>query len=186
MFTINGVERRNLEEQVLKNQADIERVWTTDRVLADFGIRVLGLLASASSLPETSEEYGDAYLVGEEEPYTVYIWTRANSTIGEDNPYWLNIGVLNHVGPQGPAGRSITNIALNNNYQLVFTFSDGTTLTLATSVRGPAGTNGVGVSNIIMDGNYQLTFYLSDGTSIHLPYTLKGADGRDGVDGESI
>ena len=61
-----------------------------DRVLADFGITVLGKLNHAPTEPGTT--YGDAYLVGTEEPYDIYIWTRNGTSPGTDG--WFNIGPL--------------------------------------------------------------------------------------------
>ena len=138
MFQLNNKEYRNLEEQVLKNKEEIARHWQVDRVLADFGITVLGRVNTEADLPETEgENWGYAFLVGEEAPYQVYVWTRANPDAGEEVPYWLNIGSISIVGPEGPAGRSISNVSLNANYQLVFSFSDGSQLVLAQSIRGP-------------------------------------------------
>lgn len=42
MLSINGKELRNLEEQVLKNKEDIAAHYNIDRVLANFGIRIVG------------------------------------------------------------------------------------------------------------------------------------------------
>jgi hypothetical protein len=71
-----------------------------DRVLADFGITVLGKRVQAPTEP--GEAYGDAYLVGTKEPYDVYIWTRNGKSPGVDG--WFDIGPLNAVGPDGPQG----------------------------------------------------------------------------------
>lgn len=107
MLNINGKELRNLEEQVLKNKEDIAAHYNMDRVLANFGIRVIGQVASAEELPapETfTGEYGDAYAVGAAEPYNFYIWTRADINSGHPNDYWFDVGRLAIVGPQGPKG----------------------------------------------------------------------------------
>lgn len=107
MITVNGKELRNLEEQVLKNKQDIAAHYNIDRVLADFGIRVLGEVNTAADLPDPATfvgEYGDAYAVGAEAPYEFYVWTRPNPDDGHDTAYWLNIGQLAIVGPQGPKG----------------------------------------------------------------------------------
>ena len=194
MFQLNDKIYRNLEEQVLQNKQDIARHYNIDRVLADFGITVLGRVNTPADLPETEgENWGYGYLVGEEAPYEVYVWTRANPDVGEDVPYWLNIGSISIVGPQGPAGRSITNISINANYQLVFNFSDGSTLTLAQSIRGPKGepgtngktpsitatreANGVRVRTFNGDGTLTNSVYVSDGKT--------GATGPQGPRGET-
>lgn len=116
MITINGVELRNLEEQVQENKENIAKHWAVDRVLADFGIRVIGQTSRPPQLDGyVGTEYGDAYAVGTEAPYDIYIWTRADANSGHPTDYWFNIGPLAVVGPQGiqgiqgpvgPAGRS--------------------------------------------------------------------------------
>ena len=107
MIIKNGIEYRNLEEQVRKNKEDIAAHYNMDRVLADFGIRIIGQIATAAELPdpETFEgEYGDAYAVGETAPYSFYIWTRADANSGHPEDYWFDIGELAIVGPAGPQG----------------------------------------------------------------------------------
>ena len=105
MLSINGKELRNLEEQVLKNKEDIAAHYNIDRVLANFGIRIIGQVATAEDLPETfTGEYGDAYAVGTAEPYTFYIWTRADLNAGHPTDYWFDVGRLAIVGPEGPQG----------------------------------------------------------------------------------
>lgn len=107
MITYDNKQYRNLEEQVLKNKEDIAAHYNIDRVLADFGIRVIGQIESPYSLPdpETYEgDYGDAYAVGTESPYSFYIWTRADIDAGYPEDYWFDVGPLAIVGPQGPKG----------------------------------------------------------------------------------
>lgn len=103
----DGAQYRNLTAQVQKNKEDIAAHYNMDRVLANFGIRVIGQVASESELPnpETFEgEYGDAYAVGAQEPYTFYIWTRADVNAGHPNDYWFDVGRLAIIGPAGPKG----------------------------------------------------------------------------------
>ena len=104
MITINGKELRNLEEQVLKNKQDIARHYNIDRVIADFGIRVLGEVDKLEDIPAQTYEYGDCYLVGTTYPKDFYVYTRANPDVGEPDDYWLDIGPLSIVGPQGIQG----------------------------------------------------------------------------------
>jgi hypothetical protein len=105
MFTIDKKEYRNLQEQVLKNKEDIAAHYAIDRVLAEFGIRVIGVVASVDDLDENYQgEYGDAYAVGTEPPYLFYIWTRPDPAAGHDTAYWFDVGELAIVGPQGPKG----------------------------------------------------------------------------------
>ena len=144
MYEINNYELRNLQEQVLKNKEEIARHWDVDRVLADFGIQVQGRVDTKNDLPETEyTNFGYAYLVGTTEPYTVYVWTRANPNVGEDYPYWLNIGSLNIKGEKGDPGAYVTQISLDSNYFPTFTFSNGTTITIYQSIRGPQGERGL-------------------------------------------
>lgn len=107
MLKYGNKEFRNLEEQVLKNKEDIARHYNMDRVLADFGIRVIGQVATDAELPDPATfegAYGDAYAVGSEPPYSFYIWTRADVNAGYPEDYWFDIGDLAIVGPQGPQG----------------------------------------------------------------------------------
>ena len=110
MLTFNGVQYRNLQEQVLKNKDDIENIITSGGVLDEFGIKVVGEVNRLEDLPTVVEykrahpdwEYGDAYAVGVNTPYELYILTRANETITDD--HWFNIGKFPVPGPQGPKG----------------------------------------------------------------------------------
>ena len=108
MITLNNnVELRNLQEQVLKNKQDIAKHYNQDRVIADFGIKVVGKVNNANELPNPETytgEYGNTYAVGTEYPYDFYIWTRADINAGEPNDYWFNYGQLSIVGPTGPQG----------------------------------------------------------------------------------
>lgn len=107
MITIDNKEYRNLQEQVLQNKIDIARHWEIDRVLADFGIKVIGQLNSSDLLPipDTYDgEYGDAYVVGTEAPYNIWIFTRPDPDSGHNTDYWLDIGNIAIVGPEGPKG----------------------------------------------------------------------------------
>ena len=113
MLTIDGKEFRNLEEQVLKNKNDIENALQLNNLLTDFGIRIIGQVESAYQIPSVSDykennpnwKYGDAYTVGTESPYDLYILTRANNNNPQD--FWFDIGefpLKGPVGPQGPQG----------------------------------------------------------------------------------
>ena len=96
---------RNLQEQVFKNMQDIQDIKQASIVLDEFGIKVIGQIDSVEDLPEgTDFEFGDAYAVGTEPPYDMYIWTRTDEQSEEDG-YWFNIGQFPVPGPQGPAGQ---------------------------------------------------------------------------------
>ena len=108
MLKYGNKEFRNLEEQVRQNKDDIARHYAQDRVLADFGIKIVGQVDTANELPDplTYEgNYGDAYAVGLAAPFTYYIWTRANNVSPID--YWFDFGDISIVGPQGPKGDTI-------------------------------------------------------------------------------
>lgn len=105
MLTIGNEELRNLEEQVEKNKDDILFILEQEGVLNQFGIKVVGQIDTAASLPAPAiyaGDYGDAYAVGTETPYDLYIWTRANGTHPSD--YWFNIGKFPVPGPAGKDG----------------------------------------------------------------------------------
>lgn len=144
MFQLNDKQYRNLEEQVLKNKEDIARHYEITRVLNDFGIRVIGRLNTKEELdavPTDTLDYGDAYAIGAEPPYTFYIWTRANDD--SDVDYWFNMGELAIAGPQGPEGAYITQITIApGTFYPTFTFSNGNSITVPQSIRGPRGATG--------------------------------------------
>lgn len=105
MLTIGNEELRNLEEQVEKNKDDILFILEQEGVLNQFGIKVVGQIDTAASLPAPAiyaGDYGDAYAVGTQTPYDLYIWTRANGT--HPNDYWFNIGKFPAPGPAGKDG----------------------------------------------------------------------------------
>ena len=168
MLEFNGKQYRNLEEQVRQNQSDIEYLLTEGGTLNQFGIKVLGTYPQASDLPVNyNGEYGDAFAIGVQTPYSLYIWTRAVS--GTTNDYWFNIGPFpapstvpgpqGETGPQGATGQrgsvwnygtaaptatqnAITNDKyLNINSGAVYNFN-GTIWENIGSIRGPAGPTG--------------------------------------------
>lgn len=102
MININGLILRNLEEQVLKNQQDIEDFKAGKQTIEEFGIRVLGIVPTPADLPSQGDNYGDAYLVGSETPYNMYIWSRFEN--GDPPSRWINIGVFPAPGPAGARG----------------------------------------------------------------------------------
>lgn len=112
MIRIGDKEFRNIQEQVEKNKDDIEKILTSEGVLNEFGIKVVGQEESTDDMPTVEEyqaevedwSYGDAYAIGTEAPYELYILTRANDTHDED--YWFNIGEFPAPGPQGPQGET--------------------------------------------------------------------------------
>lgn len=103
MLKYGNREIRNLQEQVLKNACDIQDLLRGQAVLDEFGIKVVGQLDTAEELPETAEEFGDAYAVGTAAPYELYIWTR---NVDMDEPGWFNIGRFPEPGPKGEDGEA--------------------------------------------------------------------------------
>ena len=103
----NGVELRNIYEQVLKNKDDIARHYEVDRALSNFGIQIVGEVASVDQLTPAAQyqgNYGDAYAVGEPGNYTYYIFTRPNTAIGQVDNQWLDVGKLGIKGDTGATG----------------------------------------------------------------------------------
>lgn len=101
MYKIDGKTFLNIQEQVQKNKADIAAYKNLQFTLNNFGITVLGEFLTVEDIPEGTYEYGDAFLIGEEEPYDIYVYTRTDDPdVGE----FINLGPLSIVGPAGPAG----------------------------------------------------------------------------------
>lgn len=105
----NGMILNNLEEQVEYNKKNIEKHFEVDRVLANFGIRIIGRVDTPDDIadqtpPVGGYRYGDAYAVGrlEDVEYDYYIYTRPFE--GETEDQWFDIGPLQIVGPEGPQG----------------------------------------------------------------------------------
>ena len=104
----DGTILNNLEEQVEYNKKNIEKHFEVDRVLANFGIKIIGRVDTEADIatqtpPVGGYQYGDAFAVGlEGSEYDYYIYTRPFE--GETADHWFNIGKLNIVGPQGPQG----------------------------------------------------------------------------------
>lgn len=107
MITIDGVQYRNLEEQVQKNKEDIARHYEMSRVLQNYGIIIVGSVDAPEQLPDPQTytgSYGDSYSVGAAAPYSFYVFTRPNQAIGQTENRWLDLGELAIPGPQGPEG----------------------------------------------------------------------------------
>ena len=105
MITINNKEYRNLVEQVGYLTDRVDEHYERDRVLADYGIRVVGSVNSVDQLPNPVAYdglYGDAYTVGTGAPYDFYIFTRPLQ--GGTENRWLDLGQLAIEGPQGEQG----------------------------------------------------------------------------------
>jgi hypothetical protein len=111
MIVYNNKEYRNLVEQVQKNKADIEDWNSKEDTLANFGIRIIGKVATEDKLPEIIDsegkqvyDYGDAFMVGSDEDadYEYFVCTRPTTEVSV--AHWQDIGSLSIIGPQGAKG----------------------------------------------------------------------------------
>ena len=119
------------------------------------GIKVIGHI-DALPIPEGTYEYGDAYMVGTETPYDMYVYSRPDGNVHTEG-YWFPIGKFPMPGPQGPKGDGI---------EQVYSWTNGT-------VRGVAydTTNGAKVTQITTvqytdstDGSKKQTQFYTDTT----------------------
>ena len=140
---------RNLQEQVLKNQEDLERYVATTLTLNNMGIRVLGIVSNSAKLPASATQFGDAYLVGTEAPYNLYIWTRLES---QDSARFVSVGqfpapsnIPGKTGPQGPQGDTgvgIANIYVDSSGYMKIIYTDDRPDSEFGSLKGPQGAMG--------------------------------------------
>ena len=108
MISIDNKYFPSIAEQVIENTKRIEEHYERDRVLEDYGIKVVGQFDFAEQLFETypaaeyTGAYGDCYIVGPAAPYAFYVFTRPFEEGGENQ--WLDLGALAIEGPEGPQG----------------------------------------------------------------------------------
>ena len=180
MLKFGNKEFRNLQEQVYKNMSDIANIKTSGLVLDEFGIKVVGQESSVANMPTVADykennpdwEYGDAYAIGSEAPYDLYILTREDANHVSD--YWFNIGEFPAPGPQGeqgPEGPQGPQGETGNPGQNGADAGFGTpTATVTTLEAGSDATVSISASG----SNTEKVFSFSFG----IP---KGADGQDGA-----
>lgn len=107
------------------------------------GIKVIGAIDSLP-IPEGDYEYGDAYMVGTETPYDMYIYTRPDGEVHTEG-YWFPIGKFPAPGPQGPKGDGLeqiykwTNGTVSN---VVYDTTDGAKTTQTTTIDYTDSTDG--------------------------------------------
>lgn len=101
MLKYGNRELRNLEEQVEANTQDIEDFKNGNQTIAEFGITVVGILATADELPAQGENFGDAYLIGSSTPYDMRVWTR---DVANNTAKWVDLGAFPLQGPKGDKG----------------------------------------------------------------------------------
>lgn len=107
------------------------------------GIRVIGAI-DALPIPAGDYEYGDAYMVGTETPYDMYIYTRPDGKVHTEG-YWFPIGKFPMPGPQGPKGDGLeqiykwTNGTVSN---VTYDTTDGAKTTQTTTIDYTDSTDG--------------------------------------------
>ena len=101
MLKYGNRELRNLEEQIEKNAQDIEDFKNANQAIAEFGIYVVGILASVDDLPAQGENFGDAYLIGSQTPYDMHVWTR---DVANNTAKWVDLGSFPLKGDKGDKG----------------------------------------------------------------------------------
>ena len=119
-------------------------------------------------------------------------------------------GIQGKQGEKGETGNGIASTVLNDDYTLTITFTDGTSYTTPTSIRGeigltgPEGPRGLtgetgatgaqgqkgekgdtgnGIANTVLNDDYTLTITFTDGTEYKTP-SIRGATGAQGQKGE--
>ena len=108
------------------------------------GVRVVGVAPTGADIPEGTYEYGDAYEVGTEPPYDLYIYTRPDGVVHTEG-YWFNTGKFPMPGPQGPKGDGLeqinkwTNGTVGN---VTYNTTDGAKVTQTTTVNYTDSTDG--------------------------------------------
>lgn len=104
MLEIDGKYYAGVEGSIQILKQLVAQHYNTQRVLTALDIHVIGQVDNASQLPvDFTGAFGDAYAVGAEHPYDLYIWTRTDETGTQG--YWFNIGPIAILGPQGPQGQ---------------------------------------------------------------------------------
>lgn len=98
--------------QIEKNRQDIDAIINDAVAFNYIGMKVVGQVNTADELPKKADyevwpfNYGDAFAVGTEAPYTYYLWTRAFGAYLSD--HWFNIGIFpgpsTVPGPKGDTG----------------------------------------------------------------------------------
>ena len=107
------------------------------------GIKVIGAI-DALPIPEGTYEYGDAYMVGTETPYDMYIYTRPDGKVHTEG-YWFPIGKFPMPGPKGDKGDGLeqinkwTNGTVSN---VTYNTTDGAKTTQTTTIDYTDSTDG--------------------------------------------
>lgn len=191
MLKFENKEFRNLQEQVLKNAQDIQDFLIGENVLNQFGIMVLGQFNTENELPLSGTNYGDAYAIGTQSPYELYIWTR-NVETGVD--FWFNIGTFPLAGPQGPQGLPGETGAQGERGNSVLTYSEdapGSVMTLEqiTSVGWKLGDTYINALSgdvwVLVYNTSVVGFTWALKGNIRGPQGAQGQQGVQGIQGET-
>lgn len=176
MLQYQDKQYRNLQEQVLKNKDDIEHL-RSDKNLAELGIRVLNSeapLNNVNELPDPNTytgEYGDAYIVGTQAPFDLYVYSRSSDP--NVRGFWFDWGPLNAPslmpGPTGPQGEK---------------GEPGVRGSLWYSQKGaPTITQGVNANDQALDGSTGNVYQFVNG-AWQLTGNIRGPQGIQGIPGQ--
>lgn len=163
MLQFGNKEFRNLEEQVEKNAQDIQDFKDGNQTIAEFGITVVGILASADELPAQGDNFGDAYLIGTQTPYDMRVWTR---DVANNTAKWVDLGAFPLQGPKGDKG----------DIGSVITVGSGEPL------NNPTSANDYYINTVT--GYWYNSVPTDTGYAWHLGFTLKGEKGDRGLQGK--
>lgn len=114
------------------------------------GIKVIGHI-DALPIPEGTYEYGDAYMVGTETPYDMYIYTRPDGNVHTEG-YWFPIGKFPMPGQQGPKGDGVetfTSIDTGSSQYATYDVTDGINVNYDTIINYKDSTTGESKSQTV-------------------------------------
>lgn len=113
-----------------------------------------------------------------------YVWDAEN-----DEYVTTGVKAEGEDGAKGDTGNGIASARLNADYTLTIVFTDGTSYTTPTSIRGAQGERGAqgvkgdtgnGIASTVLNADYTLTITFTDGTS-YTTSSIRGAQGADYV-----
>lgn len=171
IINYKGDIERNLQEQVAENKRLILQHYNTTRTLELFDVKVIGVLPEWEEPEGQTFEYGDAYFVGTEVPYSLYIFTRADSV--HPNDYWLEIEDLI---VQGPPGRPLTFDDLTEAQKEQLRGEPGVSPKWFV-VNKTIGVSGPKEGDMLLQGSTGNIYQYQDG-NFALKTNIKGKDGR--------
>ena len=163
MLQFGNKEFRNLEEQVEKNAQDIQDFKDGNQTIAEFGITVVGILATAAELPAQGENFGDAYLIGSQPPYDMHVWTR---DVAHNTAKWVDLGSFPLKGDKGDKGDIGSVIRVGSGEPL----------------NNPTSANDFYINTVT--GYWYNSVPTDTGYAWHLGFTLKGEKGDRGLQGK--